>query len=86
MDIEKAIEWLKAISATQNESVHKNSLVERKEALHMAIKAVKKQLPMEVKEIHVDEYFCPACGSENNCNNRIVEHKYCPECGQRLIR
>ena len=21
---------------------------------------------MQVNEIHVDEYFCPACGSENN--------------------
>lgn len=85
MDEKKAIEWLKAISATQNESVHKNSLVERKEALHMAIKAIEKQFPMEVKEIHVDEYFCPACGSENSCNDKIIGHKYCPECGQRLI-
>ena len=85
MDIEKVIKWLKAISAMQNQSIDKYSLVERKESLDIAIKAVKKQLPMEVKEIHVDEYFCPACGSENNCNDRIVEHKYCPECGQRLI-
>ena len=39
---------------------------------------------MQIKETHLDEYYCPACGSENNCNLRIVEDKFCPECGQRL--
>lgn len=48
MNIEQAIEWLKAISATQNESIHKNSLSERKEALYMAIKELEKQ--KELKE------------------------------------
>ena len=28
--------------------------------------AVEKQKGMQVNEIYVDEYFCPACGSENN--------------------
>lgn len=36
----EAIEWLKAISATQKESVHTISLLNRKEALHMAIQAL----------------------------------------------
>ncbi len=40
MEIKKAIEWLKAISATQNDSPHKNSLSDRKEALYMAIVAI----------------------------------------------
>lgn len=39
---------------------------------------------MEVNEIHVDEYFCPACGSENNCDQGVVEDRFCPMCGQRL--
>lgn len=47
-----------------------------------AITALKKQIPMKIKEVHVDEYFCPACGSENNCNDKIVAHKFCNECGQ----
>lgn len=41
MDIEKAIEWLKAINAVQNQSIHQQSLSERKEALYMAIDALK---------------------------------------------
>lgn len=36
----EAIEWLKVISATQSNSLNKNSLADRKEALHMAIVAV----------------------------------------------
>lgn len=39
---------------------------------------------MEINEIHVDEYFCPACGSENNCDQGVVEDRFCPMCGQRL--
>lgn len=45
-----------------------------------------KQIPLEVTEVHVDEYRCPACGSKNNCNDRIVEDNYCPECGQRIFQ
>ena len=36
----EAIEWLKAISATQSNSLNKNSLTDRKEALHMAVVAL----------------------------------------------
>lgn len=43
-----------------------------------------KQTPMKVAEIHVDEYFCPACGAENNCDHGNVQDTYCPVCGQRL--
>ena len=43
-----------------------------------------KRKPIKVKEIHVDEYFCPSCGAENNCNQGIVEDKFCPECGQAI--
>ena len=52
----------------------------------MVEKAIEKQIPMEVKEIHVDEYYCPACGSENNCSVGIVEDDYCPRCGQMLAK
>lgn len=43
-----------------------------------------RDIAMQIKETHLDEYYCPACGSENNCNQGIVEDKFCPECGQRL--
>ena len=40
---------------------------------------------MEVKEIHVDEYCCPACGAENMCGDQgVVGHNFCPLCGHRL--
>lgn len=39
---------------------------------------------MEINEIHIDEYYCPACGAENNCNQGVVEDNFCPRCGQRL--
>ena len=41
---------------------------------------------MEVNFVHLDEYYCPACGSENNCDQGVVEDKFCPMCGQRLRR
>lgn len=43
-----------------------------------------KQNPMLVRNIHIDEYYCPRCGSENLCNNKKVEDKFCPNCGQAL--
>lgn len=41
---------------------------------------------MEINEIHVDEYYCPACGTENNCDQGVVEDNFCPRCGRRLKR
>lgn len=48
------------------------------------IKSLLKQKPMLVRIIHVDEYECPACGAENNCDEHIVNDLYCPNCGQRI--
>lgn len=48
------------------------------------LEAMEKQIPIKIKEIHVDEYYCPACGVELNCNDAKVEDKYCSECGQRF--
>lgn len=61
-----------------------NPTTNQLEALKIAYAALDKRLPMEVTDIHVDEYYCPACGAENNCDNRIVGDKYCPECGQAI--
>lgn len=46
--------------------------------------AMQKQQAMKVTDIHVDEYYCPVCGTENCCDQGIVGDKYCPECGQAL--
>ena len=45
----------------------------------------KRETPMKITEIHVDEYYCPACGAENNCDQGCVQDAYCPACGQRLL-
>jgi uncharacterized protein (UPF0212 family) len=56
-------------------------------ALKMAYEALDKQIPMKVKEIHVDEYFCPACGEQNNCGDIcLIGDSYCPKCGQALYQ
>ena len=47
--------------------------------------AVEKQKAKKVTDIHVDEYRCPACGSENTTSDALtVGDHYCPNCGQRL--
>ena len=53
---------------------------------HLILNALQKQIPMEITDIHVDEYYCPACGAENGCNDGTVEDKFCPECGQALCQ
>lgn len=48
---------------------------------------VRRDTPKLVTDIHCDEYFCPACGAENNCNGEYeVGHIFCPECGQRIVQ
>lgn len=54
------------------------------EVFDTVIAALVKQDEMKVRDIHVDEYFCPACGAENNCDQGVVYDKYCPNCGQKL--
>ena len=55
-------------------------------AFRIAILALEKQIPMRVENVHVDEYYCPACEAENNCDNGIIGDKFCPECGQALYQ
>ena len=54
------------------------------DALATAVEALEKQIPKKVTEIHCDEYVCPNCGFENLCDQYVVDHIYCPTCGQRL--
>lgn len=55
------------------------------EAADAIEKLSRKETPMKITEIHVDEYYCPACGAENNCDQGDVQDAYCPVCGQRLL-
>lgn len=89
MDNQKAIEWLKAISATQSDSMHKNSLSERKEALHMGITALKIREPIKPHK-YMDTYKtekngCPNCYEEKGQNEILYAgQKYCSVCGQAI--
>lgn len=48
-------------------------------------KALKKQIPMKIEAIGADEYYCPACGVENNCGDLyLIDDNYCPACGQAI--
>lgn len=55
------------------------------EAADAIEKLSRRETPMKITEIHVDEYYCPACGAENNCDEGDVQDTYCPACGQRLL-
>lgn len=90
MTVQEAIEWLKAINAVQKESVHKSSLLQRKEALHMAIEALEKQIPKKV--IYRDncgnetpyQSRCPKCYEAINDTWYWAGESWCPYCGQKL--
>lgn len=71
---EKKEALVNALAAYESTELTPEEIIELKE----------RDTGMQIKEIHLDEYYCPACGSENNCNLGIVEDRFCPECGQRL--
>ena len=85
----EAIDWLKAISVTQKDSIHTNSLLQRKEAIHMAIESLKRQI---LKKPHkyiafdgIERNGCPHCFEERNANEILYAgQKYCSVCGQKL--
>lgn len=62
----KAIEWLRAISATQNQSSHSASLSDRKEALYMAIQALEE----------IRQYRAIGTVEEIKANKIIADERY----------
>lgn len=84
MEIQKAIEWIKAISATQSNSLNKNSLADRKEALHMAVAALEKHTPKKVIAYQgTNRADCPVCGA----TVRGIKEPFgdwCSKCGQAI--
>lgn len=59
---------------------------EHLESIELAIKVLERQIPREAKEIHIDEYICPNCGSENSgCDEGEITDKYCPNCGCKIL-
>lgn len=60
--------------------------IDAREAADAIEELSRRETPMKITEIHVDEYYCPACGAENNCDEGYVQDAYCPACGQRLLQ
>lgn len=82
MTREEAIEELKIMRLWTGLKV-------KKEAIDMAIEALKKQIPKKPKEIVTDdnEYICilcPICNAIVDDDGRGYEQPYCMECGQAI--
>lgn len=71
---ERKKDLVRALAAYENTGLTPEEIIDLKE----------RDTAMQVEEVHLDEYYCPACGAENNCNQGIVEDRFCPECGQKL--
>ena len=84
-ELQRAEDW-EDYAAKQGTDDDLQQAVQAVEETRATVDALRKRLPMHVTYIHCDEYYCPACGSENNCDQGKVHDKYCPQCGQRLER
>ena len=71
---ERKKDLVRALAAYENTGLTPEEIIDLKE----------RDTAMQVEEVHLDEYYCPACGAENNCDQGIVEDRFCPECGQKL--
>lgn len=82
MNFKQAFSWLSQPGIKAIMPIDKDT----RDALEIAMQALKKQIPMEVTKIQVDKYYCPACGSENLCGELKVTDNYCPMCGQKIYQ
>lgn len=81
--MEEIIRVIKYIKSCRDANLDCTVTIDKRKT-HLILNALRKRVPMKVKEIHVDEYYCPSCGAQNNCNDAVVEDEYCPNCGQCL--
>ncbi len=89
METKKAIEWLRAISATQKDSLHGNSLADRKEALYVAMYKLRKEIPNKphifTDHDRFDKNGCPKCYEDKGRNEILYAgQKYCSVRGQAI--
>lgn len=83
---DEPIEWLRTHAKSYEEMFGEGeSSTMMRQAADVIEKLSRRETPMKITEIHVDEYYCPACGAENNCDQGDVQDAYCPACGQRLL-
>lgn len=77
MKIEEAIGHIQDVIC-ENNSPNITIFKLEKEALYMAVDALKKQL---AKKPVYECCVCPSCGNEVKFS---IHHNYCTECGQKL--
>lgn len=53
--------------------------------IDLAIAALRKNIPMPIQEIGLEEFNCPSCFTECSAEDYTPNHCRCPECGQRLM-
>ena len=84
MDIQKLLHELEVVANSFREDIPGTN--EKRQSLLSAISIVLKEVPMEVTEIHVDEFVCPKCGAElsKDDNTSCVPEQYCRYCGQKV--
>lgn len=82
MNFRQAFSWLKQPGIKAIMPVDRDT----RNAMKLAMAALQKQIPMKVEDIHVDEYICPACNTENCTSDYLQVPKYCVECGQALYQ
>lgn len=85
----EAVKWLKAISATQKDSLHRNSTADRKKALYVAMQNLRKEIPNKPHSFMDFDGFekngCPKCYEEKEHNEILYAgQKYCSVCGQAI--
>ena len=87
-NLKAAISGLEMLNKILKEAATpRNPLTGTRKSLECGVWALKKQIPMKVEEIHVDEYFCPACGAENlNGDFKKICYHFCPICGQAICQ
>ena len=81
-EVERVISYIKSC---RDAGIDVTITIDEKRS-HLILNALQKQIPREVIDVHVDEYYCPACGSENNCDQGFVNDKFCPVCGQAIYQ
>lgn len=87
MDIDTALKYMTIEKAIELEK--RRFFCNADETINtIAIHCMRKQIPMKVEEIHVDEYICPACGNKNVCGDGpgMIGDRYCPVCGQAIYQ
>ena len=81
MTNEEAIEVLKDMKGVFDTRSHNQYSLP---ALDLAIKTLKKQVPVKPKYLRWCNFGCPECEKELPTGSQLKRYPHCPNCGQAL--